>query len=110
MPPVLAKLDAVIVPLSDAVVADKVPAVIVLAAKLPLPSLATIVLAVFAEVAVVALLLTLPTVEIVAKFASVIPAVPDKFEFVNPVTEIVPAFIVIPEPAVKADCLLLNIS
>ena len=96
---------AVKVPLIDAL-----PAVKALIEIFPLPSLATIALAVFAEVAVVALLLTLPTVEIVAKFASVIPAEPDKLEFVNPVTEIVPALIEIPAPAVKVACLALNTS
>ena len=96
---------AVKVPLIDAL-----PAVKALIEIFPLPSLATIALAVFAEVAVVALLLTLPTVEIVAKFASVIPAEPDKLEFVNPVTEIVPALIEIPAPAVKGACLALNTS
>ena len=47
---------------------------IVLAVKLPLPSRATIALAVFAEVAVVALLLTLPAVMIVASFVSAMAA------------------------------------
>ena len=89
---------------------DALPAVKALIEIFPLPSLATIALAVFAEVAVVALLLTLPDVEIVAKFASVIPAEPDKLEFVNPVTEIVPALIEIPAPAVKVACLALNTS
>ena len=35
-----------------------------------------------------ALLLTFPTVDIVAKLASTMPAVPDKFELVNPVMEV----------------------
>ena len=96
---------AVKVPLIDALAAVKA-----LIEIFPIPSLATIALAVFAEVAVVALLLTLPTVEIVAKFASVIPAEPDKLEFVKPVTEIVPALIEIPAPAVKGACLALNTS
>ena len=52
-------------------VPDKVP-VIIFAVKLPLASLATIALAVFAEVAVVAELLTFPAVAIVDKSASVI--------------------------------------
>ena len=103
--PVVTRPDTVEFPLIDALAAVKA-----LIEIFPLPSLATIALAVFAEVAVVALLLTLPTVEIVAKFASVIPAEPDKLEFVNPVTEIVPALIEIPAPAVKVACLALNTS
>ena len=39
-------------------------------------------------VAEVALLLTLPAVDMVAKLASVIPAVPDKFALVRPCTEL----------------------
>ena len=49
-------------------------AVIVLAVKLPLPSRATIALAVFAEVAVVALFETFDAVEIVASLVSTIAA------------------------------------
>ena len=52
-------------------VPDKVP-VIVFAEKFPLPSLATIAFIVFAEVAEVAVLLTLPAVVMVDKSASVI--------------------------------------
>ena len=98
-------------------VPDKVP-VIIFAEKFPLASLATIALAVFALVAVVAELATLPPVLIVANFESsilpancafVIPAVLDKLLVVNPVAEIVPALIEIPEPAVNAVCLLLNV-
>ena len=49
-------------------------AVIVPAEKFPEPSLATIVFIVFVAIAVVALLLTLPVVEIVANFVSDIAA------------------------------------
>ena len=59
-------------------------AVIVLAEKFPVASLATIALFVFASVAVVAELETFKAVAMVAKFASVIPAVPDKLLFVKP--------------------------
>lgn len=59
-------------------------AVMVPAEKLPLASLETIEFAVLLKVAVVAVFKIFPVVEIVAKFASVIPAVPDKFAFVNP--------------------------
>ena len=41
--------------------------------------------------------------------ALVIPAVLDKLLVVNPVAEIVPALIEIPEPAVNAVCFALNI-
>jgi hypothetical protein len=60
-------------------------AVILFAEKLPIPSLATMVLDVLLAVAEVALLLTFPVVDIVAKLTSVMPAVPDKFELFNPV-------------------------
>ena len=59
------------IPVTLVAVPDKVP-VIMFAVKLPLASLATIALAVFAEVAVVAELLTLPAVAMVDKSASVI--------------------------------------
>ena len=63
-------------------------AVIVFAEKFPISSLDTIAYEVLLAVAEVALLLTLPIVEIVAKFASVMPAVPDKLELVSPCTEL----------------------
>ena len=65
---------------------EKAVAVIVPAVKFPLPSRATIALAVFALVAVVALLLTFNAVEIVASFVSAIAAVAATWAF-----EIVPA-------------------
>ena len=60
-----------IIPDTFVAVPDKVP-VIVFAEKFPLPSLATIAFIVFAEVAEVAVLLTLPAVVMVDKSASVI--------------------------------------
>ena len=98
-------------------VPDNVP-VMVPAVKFPLASLATIALAVFALVAVVAELATLPPVLIVDNFESsilpancalVIPAVLDKLLVVNPVAEMVPPDIDIPEPAVNAVCFALNV-
>ena len=68
-------------------------AVIVPAEKLPLASLETMVLLLFKSVAVVAEFATFPAEEIVAKFASVIPALPDKLAFVNPVIVFAPAVI-----------------
>ena len=50
-----------------------------------------------------ALLLTFPIVEIVAKFASVIPAVPDKFALVRPVMEVTAVL----TNAVVANCVVL---
>ena len=44
-------------------------------------------------VAEVALLLTLPAVDIVVKLASVMPAVPDKLVLVNPFTELLTKFL-----------------
>ena len=44
-----------------------------------------------------------------ANCALVIPAVLDKLLVVNPVAEIVPALIEIPEPAVNAVCFSLNV-
>ena len=70
-------------------------AVIVPAVKLPLASLETIVFIVLLEVADVAVFNTLPAVAMVAKLASVIPAVPDKFAFVNPVIVLFAAVIVL---------------
>ena len=54
-------------------------------------------------VAEVALLLTLPAVVIFAKLASVMPAVPDKFELVNPVREVTAVL----TNAVVANCVVL---
>ena len=65
------------------------------ALKFPDPSLATIAFAVLVAVPVVAELATLPAVDMVAKFASVMPAVPDKFAFVNPVIVLLAAAIVL---------------
>ena len=68
--------------------------------------------------AVVAELATLPPVLIVANFVSsilpancalVIPAVLDKLLVVNPVADMVPPLIEMPEPAVKAVCFSLNV-
>ncbi len=62
---------------SSAVAVEALPvkaAVTVPAAKLPEPSRATIALAVFTAVAVVALLLTFPPVEMAASFVSAIAA------------------------------------
>lgn len=59
-------------------------AVMVEAEKLPEPSLATMALLVFADTAVVAELDTFPEVEMTARLASVIPAVPDRLELVRP--------------------------
>ena len=70
-------------------------AVIVPAEKLPVASLKTIALFVLASVAVVAEFATFPAVDMVAKLASVIPAVPDKFVFVNPEIVFEPAAIVL---------------
>ena len=54
-------------------------------------------------VAEVALLLTLPAVDMVAKFASVIPADPDKFELVKPVMLVTAVL----TNAVVANCVVL---
>ena len=70
-------------------------AVIVPAVKLPLASLDTIAFAVLLKVAVVAVFSTFPAVAMVAKLASVIPAVPDKFAFVKPEIVFVAAVIVL---------------
>ena len=65
------------------------------AANAPVPSRKTMVLAVLAVVAVVAEFATFPAVEMIARFASVIPAVPERFAFVNPVIILEPAAIVL---------------
>ena len=75
--PVTSPLIAIVLAVARVVAVDAFPlnaAVIVPAVKLPLPSLATIALAVFKFVAVVAELLTLSAVAIVANFVSTIPA------------------------------------
>lgn len=70
-------------------------AVIVPAEKFPVASLETMVLLLFKSVAVVAEFATFPAEEMVAKFASVIPALPDKLAFVKPVIVFEPAAIVL---------------
>ena len=70
-------------------------AVIVPAVNAPFASLATIAFAVLDDVPVVAVFATFPAVDMVAKFASVIPAVPDKFALVNPEILLLDATIVL---------------
>ena len=90
MVPTVAKFGKLVkVELDVAVILDAVPdnvPVMVPALKLPLASLATIALAVFASVAVVALLDTLPAVDIVANLLSAIAALDDISAFtIDPV-------------------------